>query len=216
LLTGTPVRPELWKPFDTASARRELGLAPDKPTVLVFGGSQGARALNEIVPAALAASADRCGVGLQVLHLAGARGTEIATAAYARAGGGLSVKVLPYLEAMERGYAAADLVICRSGASTLAELALLRKPALLIPFPHATANHQEANARLLADTGAVRLVPERELASRLAGQLSDLLSFLTSPERLLEMARGFDRLALPTGPEAVAHLTEAVETLARQ
>jgi UDP-N-acetylglucosamine--N-acetylmuramyl-(pentapeptide) pyrophosphoryl-undecaprenol N-acetylglucosamine transferase len=213
-LTGTPVRPALWTPGDAQAARRELGLEADLTTVLVFGGSQGARGLNSSLPAALARTAPLVHGGLQVLHLAGAKSADEVTAAYAAAGSpSLCAKVLPYLDAMEKGYAAADLVVCRAGAGTIAELACQRKPALLIPYPHATGRHQDANARLLAQCAAARVVPEEELDSRLAGELKDLLA---SGASLREMSQAYGRLELPCGAQAARNLADAVERIARK
>jgi UDP-N-acetylglucosamine--N-acetylmuramyl-(pentapeptide) pyrophosphoryl-undecaprenol N-acetylglucosamine transferase len=213
-LTGTPVRPALWTAGDAAAARRELGLDEDRATVLVFGGSQGARGLNLRLPAALAKAAAAVPGGAQVLHLAGAKSADEVTAAYAAAGSpNLSAKVLPYLDAMEKAYAAADLVVCRAGASTIAELACQRKPAVLIPFPHATGRHQDANARLLERCGAARIVPEDELDSRLSGVLNDLLASTAS---LREMSGAYARLGLPCGADAVRGLADAVERMARR
>ncbi|MBI4345415.1 MAG: UDP-N-acetylglucosamine--N-acetylmuramyl-(pentapeptide) pyrophosphoryl-undecaprenol N-acetylglucosamine transferase, partial [Elusimicrobia bacterium] len=135
LLAGTPVRRDLWRPQDPAAARAQLGLAPEIPTLLVFGGSQGARSMNQLVPQALRLAAEAGTGPFQVLHLAGAKDTESAAKAYE--GAAFRAVVLPYLHEMERGYGAADLVICRSGASTLGELAATGKPAVLIPYPHA-------------------------------------------------------------------------------
>jgi UDP-N-acetylglucosamine--N-acetylmuramyl-(pentapeptide) pyrophosphoryl-undecaprenol N-acetylglucosamine transferase len=214
VLTGTPVRPALWTGADAQAARRELGLAGDIKTVLVFGGSQGARGLNLSLPAALAKVAPGVPGGVQVLHLAGAKSQGEVEALYAQAAvPALRAKVLPYLDAMEKGYAAADLVVCRSGASTIAELACQRKPALLVPFPHATGRHQDANARLLAQCGATRLVPESELAPRLAAELKDLLS---SGSALPDMSQAYGRLSLPCGAQAVQSLADAVERISRR
>ncbi|MBI5239317.1 MAG: UDP-N-acetylglucosamine--N-acetylmuramyl-(pentapeptide) pyrophosphoryl-undecaprenol N-acetylglucosamine transferase [Elusimicrobia bacterium] len=205
-LTGTPVRPSLWAPGDPAAARQELGLAPDLPTVLVFGGSQGARGVNREAPAALAQAGP-----LQVIHLAGAEAAAETESLYARSGLPASrVRVLPYLDAMEKGYAAADLVVCRAGASTLAELAGLRKPAVLVPYPHAAGRHQDANAALLAGAGAARVVPEAELASRLGEEVRAALA-----SGLGQMSRAYDGLAVPCGEAAVRRLADAVERIAR-
>ena len=152
--------------------------------------------------------------GLQVLHLAGAKSADEVTAAYAAAVvPSLRAKVLPYLDAMEKGYAATDLVVCRAGAGTVAELACQRKPAILIPYPHATGRHQDANARLLARSGAARVVPEDQLESRLAGELEDLL---TSGTSLQNMSRAYGGLGLPCGAQAVRSLADAVESIARR
>ena len=214
LLTGTPVRPALWTQSPAAAARLKLGLAAETTTVLIFGGSQGARGLNERAPQALATAARSMREGLQVLHLAGSTEAPVVAAAYAQAAPGLHAKVLPYLNAMEDAYAAADLVVCRSGASTAAELASLRKPAVLVPFPRATAHHQDANAALLAAAGAARVAPESEPGS-LAAALEDLLSSTGAAERRRGMSLAYDRLGLPSGEEAVRRLADAVEGMAR-
>ena len=201
ILTGTPVRPALWKTGDRKEARLKLGLDPETPTLLVFGGSQGAKGLNELLPGILRPMSH-----LQVVHLAGTKSAEAVAKAYS----GMRAKVLPFLETMEDAYAAADLVVCRSGAATIAELVCQKKPAILVPFPHATGRHQDANARLLAEAGAARVVPEKEIGSRMAKELSDLLS---SPDRRAEMSRAYGRMGLPCGEEAVRRLADAVESI---
>ncbi|MFA6003648.1 MAG: UDP-N-acetylglucosamine--N-acetylmuramyl-(pentapeptide) pyrophosphoryl-undecaprenol N-acetylglucosamine transferase [Elusimicrobiota bacterium] len=209
-LTGTPVRPALWTPGDARSARLELGLDPAALTVLVFGGSQGARGLNQHAPAALARAAGAGAArGLQVLHLAGAQSAEAVAAAYRS--GPLRARVLPYLEAMDKAYAAADVVVSRAGASTLAELDCLRKPAVLVPYPNAAGAHQEANARILAAAGAARMVLEHQLPDQLAAELTDLLSSPSAAEQRRQMSAAYARLGLPNGQDAVQRLTAAVE-----
>ncbi|MDD5629287.1 MAG: UDP-N-acetylglucosamine--N-acetylmuramyl-(pentapeptide) pyrophosphoryl-undecaprenol N-acetylglucosamine transferase [Elusimicrobia bacterium] len=213
-LTGTPVRPALWSPEDPAAARSRLGLEPDLRTVLVFGGSQGARGINQAAPAALAQAAAGLPAEVQVLHLAGAKSAAEVRELYHRAGlSEARAQVLPYLDAMEWGYAAADLVVCRAGASTLAELAGLRKPAILVPYPHAAARHQDANAALLAAAGAARIVPEAELEPRLAAELKAVLA---SPDALSRMSGAYGALGLPCGELAVRSLADAVEEISRR
>ena len=195
-LTGTPIRPALWTALDAAAARRALGLDA-AATVLVFGGSQGARALNRLVPAALAKAKTP-----QVLHLSGPKEAAEVEAAYKTAG--LKATVLPYLEAMEQAYAAADVVICRSGASTLAELAAQRKRSVLIPFPHAAGNHQEINARVFERLGAAKVVLEQDIEASLEGQVRELLS---GPEA------AYPELGLPAPAKTAEALADAVERL---
>lgn len=193
-LVGTPIRPALWTRGDPAAARRELGLEPGRPTVLVFGGSQGARFLNERAPAALK--------NVQALHLHGKASPPVYD--------GKSSVVLPFLDKMELAYAAADVVICRAGASTLSELAAQGKPAILVPFPHAADDHQTANARAVEARGAAVVVPERELDSRLAAVLGDLLS---SESRRRGMSEAWSLLGLPGPAQAAEKLADAVEAL---
>lgn len=166
-VVGTPVRPALHARMDKTAARTKLGLDPAKPVILVFGGSQGARALNVELPGLLKEA------GAQILHLAGKGKAEETKAAYEKAG--LKAAVLEYLEDMAAAYAAADVVVCRSGASTLAELAAQQKKAVLVPYPHAAANHQDANARVFERAGTAIRISENELGMHLGAAVADLL-----------------------------------------
>lgn len=201
-VVGTPVRPELLAPPDRAAARRALGLDAERPVLLAFGGSQGAAALNESLPEALRG----LGARPQVIHLAG-RGKSAATeAAYRDAG--VEARVLDYLEDMPAAYAAADFVVSRSGASTLAELAALRKPAILVPFPHAAANHQDFNARAFERAGAAARVPEGDgFVRRLGAAAEDLLQ----SSRRETMASAFAAVGLPAAEGAADAFADALE-----
>ncbi len=209
-LTGTPIRPALWTALEPAAARRELDLSPDRRTLLVFGGSQGAKGVNQAVPRACARLWGKHPESFQVLHLAGARDAVTVRAAYGRG----PALVLDYLERMELAYGAADLVLCRAGASTLAELAALKKPSVLVPYPFAAARHQDANALLLESRGAAVMAAEEGLGERLAGVLEDLLFSKESSSRRGAMAEAFSALGLPPAPRAAEELADAVETLA--
>jgi len=206
-VAGTPVRPALWTRRDAADARRALGLAPDRPTLLAFGGSQGAQRLNAALPRALQGLP-----GVQILHLAGKGKAEEAAAAYRAEG--VSADVREYLEDMGAAYGAADLVVCRSGASTLAELAAQRVPAVLVPYPHATAGHQDVNARVLERAGAASRLREEELDARLGGVLTDLLTSKEAPERRKAMSAAYAGLGLPPAAKTVEEFVAALETLA--
>lgn len=199
-VAGTPVRPELFTRGDAAAARRALGLDPAKKTVLVFGGSQGAKGLNLGFATALKAS----GKTVQVLHLAG-KGKRVETSkAYADAE--VKAEVREYCDDMAAAYAAADLVVCRSGASTLAELAAQRKLSILVPFPHAAANHQDFNARAFEKAGAAKRVPESELSSRLGPVLADMLDSALAPD--------WAALGLPPAERTTKDFVDALEKLA--
>ena len=167
--TGTPVRASFGSALAPAEARVALGLDPALSTVVVFGGSQGARSLNDAVAGlAPAWPADR-----QLLLVAGAR--DYAAVA-ARLAGFDRVRVVRYLEDPRAAYAAADLVVARAGASTLAELSATATPALLVPYPHATADHQARNAAVFARGGAARVLPDGDLsAERLRAELDAAL-----------------------------------------
>jgi UDP-N-acetylglucosamine--N-acetylmuramyl-(pentapeptide) pyrophosphoryl-undecaprenol N-acetylglucosamine transferase len=205
-LIGTPVRPALWTRRDSAAARAALGLAPGRPTLLVFGGSQGAAGLNAALPAAVKALP-----GVQVLHLAGRGKKEAAAAAYRAAGAAADVR--EYLEDMASAYGAADLVICRSGASTLAELAAQRAPAILVPYPHAAAGHQDANARVFERAGACLRLPESGLGAGLGAALSNLLQSNGAEARRAGMAAAYGRLGLPPADATADGLVRALEEL---
>jgi len=164
--------------------------------LLVVGGSLGAQALNEAVPKALAllAPAERP----SVVHQSGEKNLEFLKQAYAREH--LQAELLAFIDDMARAYAESDLVICRAGAMTVAELSAAGAPSVLVPFPHAVDDHQTANARFLADAGAAILLPQRELSPQ---ALSALLRSLNR-ERLLEMAGKARALGKPGAARIVA------------
>ncbi|MBM3875896.1 MAG: undecaprenyldiphospho-muramoylpentapeptide beta-N-acetylglucosaminyltransferase [Verrucomicrobia bacterium] len=153
-LTGTPVRAQ-FQPQDSAAARAALGLDPSQPVLLVMGGSQGARGVNDLVLAALPAITESA-PGLQLVHLTGPGDEPKALAALAK----LRVRavVRPFFARMELAMSAATVAVSRAGASTLAELAALRVPSVLVPYPHAADNHQWFNARAFERTGAARML----------------------------------------------------------
>jgi UDP-N-acetylglucosamine--N-acetylmuramyl-(pentapeptide) pyrophosphoryl-undecaprenol N-acetylglucosamine transferase len=172
--TGTPVRPQ-FQPMDASAARMVFGLDPVQPVLLVMGGSQGASGINELVFAALPAL-QSAAPGLQILHITGARDWEKAKTLYA--GSALKAVARPFLTEMEFALGAATLAVGRSGASSLAELAAMRLPALLIPFPAAVDNHQWHNARAYTESGAARLLTQAEttpevFVREVAGLLND-------------------------------------------
>jgi UDP-N-acetylglucosamine--N-acetylmuramyl-(pentapeptide) pyrophosphoryl-undecaprenol N-acetylglucosamine transferase len=169
--TGLPLRPGL-RPLDPADCRSQLGLDPAGFTVLVFGGSQGARALNELFLALLPRlKSER--PAWQYIHLAGAAMAPAAARAYADLR--LRSFVKDFWEDMPTLYGAADFVIARAGAGTVMELDALGKRALLVPYPQATDDHQAENARYLADRGGALMIRERDMSQeRLWAVLKDL------------------------------------------
>ncbi len=192
---GNPVRAEIAAVLPPAErmAGREGPLR-----VLVVGGSLGAAVLNETVPQALLRlPAEQRPT---VVHQAGERQIEALRAAYARAR--VEGELRPFIDDMAAAYADADLVICRAGALTVAELAAAGVASLLVPFPYAVDDHQTGNARFLADRGGAYLLPQSELTpDRLAGILSSL-----DRGRLLQMAENARALAKPLAAVAVAHV----------
>jgi UDP-N-acetylglucosamine--N-acetylmuramyl-(pentapeptide) pyrophosphoryl-undecaprenol N-acetylglucosamine transferase len=163
-VTGVPVRPQ----FFALPARRSR-----PPSLLLFGGSQGARALNRILRES-AAELLRTVPELKIVHQTGEREFEELRGFYERAG--LAVEARAFLDDMPQRFADADLIVCRSGASTVAEIAAAGKCALFVPFPGAADDHQLRNAELLAESGAALLIPESELtAERFVRQVTELL-----------------------------------------
>lgn len=209
VVTGNPVRPDFAARADAASheaAVEHFGLDPARRTLLAFGGSQGAGSLNRALvgSAGLWAAPD----GLQVLHATGAATHAETAAAWGRAPlGGLRVVHREFVARMDLAYAAADVVLCRAGASTLAELALVGLPAVLVPYPHATGDHQTGNARTVAVAGAGVLLPDAELTPRrLVAAAEPLLTDVAARTRMAAAARG---LARPDAAEDVARLVLA-------
>lgn len=172
VVTGNPVRAEIAAVRDSRDALAseavgELGLEEDRRTVVVFGGSQGALHINRAAAGALRLIADRS--DLQVVLLTGAGHIdEISRALPAERG--LRVRLLPFLERMELAYAAADLIVSRAGATTIAEVAACGLPSLLIPYPYATGRHQEANARAFRLAGAASVLRDDELSPALLAE----------------------------------------------
>jgi UDP-N-acetylglucosamine--N-acetylmuramyl-(pentapeptide) pyrophosphoryl-undecaprenol N-acetylglucosamine transferase len=154
------------------------------PQLLIFGGSRGARAINQLVVQALPLLEGFRG-RLRIVHQTGAEDLDQIRQGYRQAGWE-DAGVVPFIDDMAAAYAAAHLVICRAGATTIAELTACGRPAILIPFPHAAADHQTGNARALANRGAALLLPQAGLtAEGLARVIGDLLA---DRERLLAMA----------------------------
>jgi UDP-N-acetylglucosamine--N-acetylmuramyl-(pentapeptide) pyrophosphoryl-undecaprenol N-acetylglucosamine transferase len=193
-LTGTPVRPEILSLPSREEAAKRFGLDPAKRTLLVTGGSQGARRLNEIA----AEAATRLSENIQILHIAGpANEAQVTTALANRPG----TVVLGFCDAMHAALALADLVVARSGASFLTEISNVGLPSILVPYPYAADDHQTANARVFADADAGVLVQERDLD---AGKLATLVrSILENPERHSAMAAAARGLAIPDAAQRV-------------
>lgn len=199
--TGVPVRPEFFAVPELAAATLSAA-----PRLLVLGGSQGARALNRALPAAIAALRVRY-PGLRVVHQSGALLLEETLAAYREAGSLDSVEVLPFLEDVAVEMGRAHLVVARAGAMTLAELQAAGRPALLLPLSIA-AGHQVDNARAQERAGAAEVLLATEATSeRLATALGDLLA---DAQRLQTMARSARALARPGAAAAIADRLEQV------
>lgn len=197
--TGNPVRAEVAAVAEPAAryAQRQGPLR-----LLVVGGSLGAQALNDVVPKALALMP--AGGRPSVLHQAGEKNLEALEHNYQAAG--IRAELVAFIDDMARRYAEADLVICRAGAMTIAELSAAGLASLLVPFPYAVDDHQTANARYLADHGAAILLPQPELTpEKLAGLLQTL-----DRKTLLAMALKARALGKPDAARRVADLCVAL------
>jgi UDP-N-acetylglucosamine--N-acetylmuramyl-(pentapeptide) pyrophosphoryl-undecaprenol N-acetylglucosamine transferase len=191
--TGNPVRSDI---AAIAAPEERFAVRSGTLRLLVLGGSQGAKALNEIVPRAVGLMAQH--ERPKVTHQAGAAHHDAVRAAYAAAG--VSADITAFIDDMAATYAAADVMICRAGASTIAELAAAGVPAVLVPFPHAVDDHQTHNARFLVDRGGAVLIPQNELTpERLAALLREL-----TREKLLAMAKAARSAGKPDATRAVA------------
>lgn len=201
--TGNPVR----------AAVRERSGAPYIPpgdypmSLLVIGGSQGARILSDVVPAALAALPEALRQHLRVAHQA--RPEDVARVVSAYEAAGIPAEVAPFFTDIPRRLSEAQLLIARSGASTLADLTVIGRPSVLVPLASAARDHQNANARGLVDAQAAVLIPEGKFTPEALGE--QVAAILTNPEAAARMAQA----ALGTGiPDAATRLADLVERLA--
>jgi UDP-N-acetylglucosamine--N-acetylmuramyl-(pentapeptide) pyrophosphoryl-undecaprenol N-acetylglucosamine transferase len=203
IVAGNPVRPEF---FRNEEAHGDDIPPPGAARVLVFGGSQGAHAIN----VAMVEAAARLAAGIPrvaITHQTGERDLEMVRDGYRRAG--LEARVEPFLFAMEREMKAADLVVCRAGATTVAELAAIGRPSILVPLPTATDDHQRRNALALVKEGAALMIEQRDLSGgRLAAAA---LTLAADAARRRDMGGAARRLARP---DAARVIVERVLTLA--
>ncbi|MEM6956360.1 MAG: undecaprenyldiphospho-muramoylpentapeptide beta-N-acetylglucosaminyltransferase [Myxococcota bacterium] len=192
-LVGNPIRGELRGVRDRSGER----------TLLVFGGSQGATALNEDVPAAVARLPESLRRSWRTVHQAGSRTTpeQRAVIASTYESAGVRVEVVPFIDDMASAYGSADLVLCRAGATTLAELGAVGRASVLVPFPYAADDHQTKNARAFERAGAACIVPQTRLAG-LADVLASLMGDDRRREAMADAARGLGR------PDAACRVVE--------
>lgn len=194
-VTGVPVRNEF---FAGIGDKHQ----PQRPTILVTGGSQGARAINRAFREAAPELLRRV-PGLKIVHQTGERDFSETKAAYDQAG--VEAEVSAFIGDMPAAFARADLLLCRAGASTVAEVTAAGKPAIFVPFPFATDDHQRRNAEALTSKNAAVLIPESELTpERIANEVSSLI---TSDKRLTEMAVASKALSHPNAAREIAELT---------
>jgi UDP-N-acetylglucosamine--N-acetylmuramyl-(pentapeptide) pyrophosphoryl-undecaprenol N-acetylglucosamine transferase len=208
VITGNPVRADvagIERARDQSAARRALDLPDDRIVIVVFSGSLGARRINEAVRETAERWRDRDDVAIR--HVIGTRDWEQITAnTLASCTGALIYQPVRYEERMDLLLAAADLAVCRAGGTTVAELAEVGLPSLLVPLPIAPRDHQTANAEALVGVGAAILVPDAELdAGRIIEELTPLVD---DPQMLREMSAAASSLARPDAARRVATLVE--------
>jgi UDP-N-acetylglucosamine--N-acetylmuramyl-(pentapeptide) pyrophosphoryl-undecaprenol N-acetylglucosamine transferase len=198
ITTGCPVRSELLT-ATRAEAIAHFNLSLDRKTLLVFGASLGATTINEAM-AGVKGELNAMGEAWQVLWIAGANQAM----PQGDSDRGITIRTLPYCDRMDLAYAAADLVLCRSGASSVAELIATGTPAVLMPYPHHKDNHQQLNADPLVRAGSAIICPDtKDLTTNVAGLREHVLGLMSSSDRLSEMATAASRFGA----------TDAVETI---
>lgn len=206
-VTGNPVRPEVLaveRSTGAAEARAALGLPADRRVLGVFGGSLGALRINRALLGALPAWAPRD--DLAIHHVVGERDWELVSAETPSLEGGLHYQAVRYEDRLPLLYAAADLFVCRAGGNTVAELAAVGAPAILVPLPGAPADHQTANGRVFADAGAAVLVRDAELdGEKLRAEVDGLID---DAGRLDAMAAAATSLGRRDAADRVAALAE--------
>ncbi len=190
--TGNPVRSEI------LAVDKEKRRGEGKINLLILGGSQGATKLNEVVPQALALLPDD--KRPHVMHQTGKNNLDTTRAHYAKQG--VNAEITPFIEDMAKAYAWADVVICRSGALTIAELAAVGVTSILIPFPYAVDDHQTANAKYLSSQGGAFFLAQSTLTANELNTL--LLDLIDNPEKRLAVAMAAKKLAKPFATKEVA------------
>jgi UDP-N-acetylglucosamine--N-acetylmuramyl-(pentapeptide) pyrophosphoryl-undecaprenol N-acetylglucosamine transferase len=201
-VSGNPTRRSL-READPAAARSALRLPADGRVVLVMGGSLGSAALNEAVETHLDTL-----LAEEDVYVLWQTGTRYHEAIEERVDAPPRLRLLEYIDRMDRAYAAADLVVCRAGALTCSELMVTGTPAVLVPSPNVVADHQTKNARSMERSGAARLLPEAELQDRFADVVHDLLHASDARSQMAAAAREMAR------PEAAETIARDVLTLA--
>ncbi len=198
-VVGTPLRPSVASRPSREEGLAFFGLQAGKRTLMVMGGSQGARRVNELVAASLP---QFVAAGIQVLHISGPGDHELVRPAYeANPDAGV---LRPFCAEMQYALAAADLAICRSGASTLTELAYYGIPSVLIPYPYAAEDHQTRNAEIFSVPGAAELWLQAGLNE--GNFFGEILSLIADEQRLAEMKSAASKLAIPDASERVCEV----------
>ncbi|PCH85246.1 MAG: undecaprenyldiphospho-muramoylpentapeptide beta-N-acetylglucosaminyltransferase [Piscirickettsiaceae bacterium] len=191
ICTGNPLRGTL---IGKSEAKQQHG-----GNILVLGGSLGAAVLNEVVPKAL--TTVQKGIDVRVIHQAGEKTLELAKQSYKDAG--VEADVLSFIDDMKKVYSWADIVICRAGAMTISEVAVMGVPSILVPLPSAIDDHQTKNAEYLAEQGAALLMPQKKLTAALLAE--QLIELLEKPNKLTEMSGKALALSMPEATKLVAN-----------
>jgi len=207
-VTGTPVRPQ-FQPANPAPCRAAFHLDPERPTILVMGGSQGAGGINEMILSALSSLGNRSSAW-QWLHLAGPRDAEKMEQAYAAHK--CKAVVRPFLAEMDLALGAATIAVSRAGASSLAEIAAVRLPSVLVPYPAAADNHQLFNARAFEATGAARVLEQKNATSEKVAAL--LCELIEGPAARAKMQTALAQWHSPRAAEQIAE--SILAAIARQ
>jgi UDP-N-acetylglucosamine--N-acetylmuramyl-(pentapeptide) pyrophosphoryl-undecaprenol N-acetylglucosamine transferase len=195
VLTGNPIRRQILE-LAQQQPLKEVG---EKVTLLVLGGSLGAHRLNELVVEALTEHMALPSTSIEVIHQTGAADEESVRAAYVRKG--IAATVAAFFTDMAEVYGKSDLLVSRAGATTLAELAVLGKPAVLVPYPFAADDHQDKNGRYYEAGGGVMVLPERELTGK---KLAEILSGLAGdPGRRQKMAASMRAMGRPEATDRI-------------
>lgn len=198
-VVGTPLRSTLIDRPSRSEALAHFGLDPEKATVMVMGGSQGARRVNELVAASLGTFIR---AGIQVLHISGPSDYELVKPAYeAHPEAGV---LKDFCSDIQYAYAAADLAICRSGASTLTELGYYEIPSVLIPYPYAADDHQTSNAEIFSGPGAAELWKQEDLTEENFG--TKIVCLITDKEGLADMSAAVASLSIPDASDRVCEV----------
>ncbi|HVE72971.1 MAG TPA: undecaprenyldiphospho-muramoylpentapeptide beta-N-acetylglucosaminyltransferase [Thermoanaerobaculia bacterium] len=204
VVTGNPIRAEF---FQTANRQPPTA---NRQRLVLFGGSQGSRILNDTMSAALLFLA-RHKDTLQIVHQTGPNELEKVKTAYRASAFADTARVVPYLDPIVDEIAAADVVVCRAGAMTIGELAAIGRAAILVPFAAATNNHQELNARVVERAGGAVVITEKELTpERLAGAIGDILG---DPQRAARMGSAARTLAMPQATKTIVDLVEKIQRI---
>jgi UDP-N-acetylglucosamine--N-acetylmuramyl-(pentapeptide) pyrophosphoryl-undecaprenol N-acetylglucosamine transferase len=201
VFTGNPIRASVLKEIDKTLSLKKLGLAPDKFTILVIGGSQGAHNLNSACLKAFAGLDKAKASNIQVIHITGQSDYAWASRSYEDAG--IAHRVFSFIDEIEDAYSASDLVITRSGASAMFELAHYAKPMILVPYPFAMS-HQAQNASVFSESGAAIKIEEKDISAGVVRNRVE--SLLSDPALLAGMAGKAKGLSVPDSAQRLAEL----------